>query len=62
MSWLWLQEKEASRELQYHKVKGSGGLSWPPSKLLVVLLVWRISITADLFTKALDHDSNLKTH
>ena len=23
MSWLWVQEKEASRELQYHKVKGS---------------------------------------
>ena len=22
-SWLWVQEKEASRELQYHKVKGS---------------------------------------
>ena len=22
-SWLWVQEKEASRELQYHEVKGS---------------------------------------
>ena len=37
-SWLWVQEKEASRELQYHKVKGSDK-------------------SADLFTKALDHDS-----
>ena len=37
-SWLWVQEKEASRELQYHKVKGS-------------------DFSADLFTKALDHDS-----
>ena len=37
-SWLWAQEKEASRELQYHKVKGSEN-------------------GADLFTKALDHDS-----
>ena len=23
VSWLWVQEKERSRELQYHKVKGS---------------------------------------
>ena len=37
-SWLWAQEKEALRELQYHKVKGSNN-------------------SADLFTKALDHDS-----
>ena len=22
-SWLWVQEKAASRELQYHKVRGS---------------------------------------
>ena len=35
---LWVQEKEASRELQYHKINGSDN-------------------SADLFTKALDHDS-----
>ena len=37
-SWLWVQEKEASREWQYHKVKGSDN-------------------SANLFTKALEHDS-----
>ena len=37
-SWLWVQEKEASLELQCHKVKGSDN-------------------SADLFTKALEHDS-----
>ena len=36
--WLWVQEKEASRETQHRKVKGSENI-------------------ADLFTKALDHDS-----
>ena len=39
---LWVQEKEAARELQYHKIKGSDS-------------------TADLCTKALDHDS-IKRH
>ena len=38
MSWLWVQEKEASRVLQYLKVRGSDN-------------------SADLFTKALEHDS-----
>ena len=37
-SWLLVQEKEASRELQYHNVTG-------------------IDNSADLFTKALEHDS-----
>ena len=36
-----VQEKEASRELQYHKVKRSDN-------------------RADLFTKALDHDSTVR--
>ena len=36
------KKKEASRELQYHKIKGSDN-------------------NADLFTKALDHDS-IKRH
>ena len=26
-SWLWVQEKEASRDLQYHKVNGSDNSS-----------------------------------
>ena len=38
---LWVQEKEASRELQSQKVKGSDN-------------------SADLFTKALDHNSNMR--
>ena len=42
-SWLWVQEKEASRELEYHKVKGSDN-------------------SADLFKKALDHDSIRRRH
>ena len=37
-SWLWVQEKEASRELRYQKVRSSDN-------------------SADLFTKARDHDS-----
>ena len=35
---MWVHEKAASRELQYHRVKGSDN-------------------SADLFTKALEHDS-----
>ena len=41
-SWLWVQEKEASRELQYHKVQVSDS-------------------SADLFTKAPEHDSIVHT-
>ena len=41
-SWLWVQEKEASRELQHHKVQVSDS-------------------SADLFTKAPDHDSIVHT-
>ena len=40
-NWLWVQEKEASREVQYRKLTGSDN-------------------SADLLTKALDHDSSVR--
>ena len=33
-SWLWVQEKESSRELQYYKAKGSGNSADPFTKAL----------------------------